>query len=210
MLEVDRKTHQQIGSGPFMLGDHVVGTRYHYVRFPKYHSRGLGEGVLPYLDSVDAFYVTDESAREAAFRSDQVHYYTPAQGVLKGMLDSMKGKITHLQGSGLQPFTWNLGNAPNPRKPWIDYKDTRFREAMYRLTDRQRIIDLVFEGRPKPHQRPCRGSAAIYQLDKSETAQYFRYDVAEAKKLLGAMGYSGTEFLSSTRVPPLRVRCPRS
>jgi ABC-type transport system substrate-binding protein len=189
------KTHQQIGSGPFMLDEHVVGTRYHYTRFDKYHSRGGAPGTLPYRDSTDAFFIPDEAAREAAFRSGQVHFYTPAAGSFDSLVSSLGDKVTVLKGPGLQPFTWNLGNAPG-RGLWSDYQDTRFREAMYRLTDRQQFVDLVYKGEAQiPTSVLAVAQPAIYQLDASETEQYFRYDVAAAKQLLEAAGYDGKELL---------------
>ena len=195
MHELDMKTHQQIGSGPFMLDDYVVGTRYHYVRFDKYHSRGQAPGTLPYRDATDAFFIPDEAAREAAFRSEQVHFYTPAAGSFDSVVKSLGDQVTVLSGPGLQPFTWNLGNAPG-RGPWSDYQDTRFREAMYRLTDRQQFVDLVYSGDAEiPTSILAVAQPSIYQLDESETAEYFRYDVDEAKKLLSAMGYDGRELL---------------
>jgi peptide/nickel transport system substrate-binding protein len=194
-LEVDRKTHQQIGSGPFILDDYVVATRWHYVRNPEYHSRGLGAGIMPYRDAQDCFFISDEAAREAAFRSEQATFYQPAAASFQGIVDSLPDLARGITGPGLQPFTWNLGNAPDERKLWIDYKDTRFREAIYRLTDKQQFVDLVYQGNAKiPTSILAVAQPAIYQLDASETEEYFKYDVAEAKKLLEAVGYDGREY----------------
>ena len=194
-LEVDRKTHQQIGSGPFILDDYVTASRWHYVRNPEYHSRGLGAGIMPYRDAQDKFFLPDEAAREAAFRSEQITDYQPAAASFLGLVDSLGDQATAITGPGLQPFTWNLGNAPEERKLWIDYSDTRFREAIYRLTDKQQYVDLVFQGRAEiPTSVLAVAQPAIYQLDASETEEYFRYDVAEAKKLLEAVGYDGREY----------------
>jgi peptide/nickel transport system substrate-binding protein len=182
-------TAQQVGSGPFMLDQWTIGTRYDYVRFDGYHGHGK-PNTEPWRDGHVALFLVDEAAREAAFRSGQIHNYTPAAGAFDNVASSMGDDAQVIERAGLGPFCFNLGNAPGDGKPWVDYKDTRFRQALYRLTDRQQFIDLVYGGRAELGTSIlATGQLDIYQVPDAETAEYYRYDVAEAKKLLAAMNW---------------------
>lgn len=67
-------SERQIGSGPFMLDNWVISSKYHYKKNPEYHGRG--KKGLPYRDSQDVFVLPDAAALEAAFRSGQLSYWT--------------------------------------------------------------------------------------------------------------------------------------
>jgi len=181
-------TAHQVGSGPFILDDWVISTRYHYVRNPEYHGRG-NPGTLPWREATDVFILTDDAPRQAAFRSGQVHYYTPAAGAFEETAAAIGDMATPVEFISLQPYTWNFGMQPG-RGPWADPSDIRMRQAGYRLTDRQQMIDLRYNGAAVACTGIlAMGQSAEYLLDESETEEYFRYDVAEAKKLLDAVGW---------------------
>jgi peptide/nickel transport system substrate-binding protein len=181
-------TARQVGSGPFMLDQWVISSRYHYTRFDKYHGRGK-PGTLPYRDATDVFNLTDDAPRQAAFRSEQVHYYTPAAGAFKETASSIGGLATPVEWIGLQPYTWNFG-MQRGRGPWANPADIRMRQAAYRLTDRKQMIDLRYSGAAVLTSGIlAMGQAKEYLLDPKDTEQYFKYDPAEAKKLLDAVGW---------------------
>ncbi len=174
-------TARQVGSGPFILDDWVVSTRYHYVRNPEYHGRGA-EG-LPYRDATDVFILADNSAIEAAMRSGQVSEWIPPPSQFDDLKSSMGNKVQTQEYLGLNPFTWNMNIDKDP------FGDVRFREAFYRLTNRQQYIDLVYAGQAVEPTGFLAASMTGYQVDASQTADYFKYDPAEAKKLLSAMNF---------------------
>jgi peptide/nickel transport system substrate-binding protein len=181
-------TARQVGSGPFMLDDWVISTRYHYTRFDKYH--GFGKpGTLPYRDATDVFILTDDAPRQAAFRSEQVHYYQPAAGAFEETAKSIGDFATRAEWVGLQPYTWNFGMQKG-RGPWADPTDIRMRQAGYRLTDKQQMIDLRYNGAAVATTGVlAMGQSKEFLLDASETDEYFKYDPDEAKKLLDAVGW---------------------
>jgi peptide/nickel transport system substrate-binding protein len=181
-------TARQVGSGPFQLDSWVISSRYHYTRFDKYHGRGK-PGTLPYRDSTDVFNLTDDAPRQAAFRSEQVHYYQPAAGAFKETAGAMGSFATPVEWIGLAPYTWNFG-MQRGRGPWADPTDTRMRQAGYRLTDRQQMIDLRYNGSAVLTSGVlAMGQPKEFLLDPKTTEQYFKYDPAEAKKLLDAVGW---------------------
>ena len=174
-------SERQIGSGPFILDNWVISTRYHYVRNPEYHGRG--QKGLPYRDATDVFVLSDNSAIEAAMRSGQVSEWIPPPTQFDDLKKSMGKQVQTQQYLGLNPFTWNMNIDKAP------FNDVRFRQAMYRATNRQQFIDLVYNGQAKAPTGFLAVSMLQYQLDASQTDQYFKFDPAEGKKLLSAMNY---------------------
>jgi ABC-type transport system substrate-binding protein len=64
------------------------------------------------------------------------------------------------------------------------------REAGYRLTDKQQMIDLRYNGAAVATTGIlAMGQFPDYLLDEAETEEYLRYDPDEAKKLLDAVGW---------------------
>ena len=181
-------TARQVGSGPFMLDEWVISTRYHYTRFDKYHGRGK-PGTLPYRDATDVFILTDDAPRQAAFRSEQVHYYIPAAGAFEETASSIGDLAIPVEFVSLQPYTWNFGMQQG-RGPWSDPGDIRMRQAGYRLTNKQQMIDLRYNGAAVATTGVlAMGQFPDYLLDEGETEEYFKHDPAEAKKLLDALGW---------------------
>ena len=181
-------SERQIGSGPFILDEWTISTRNHYVRNPLYHSRGQGEGVWPYRDATDVFVLPDNAAIEAALRSGQVSEWIPPAAQFEDLLSSMGDKAQGQEYLSLSPFTWNMNMDKEP------FTDIRFREAFYRATNRQQYVDLVYAGKAEVPTGILAVSHISYQLDASETEEYFKYDPAEGKKLIDAMGFDGREI----------------
>jgi peptide/nickel transport system substrate-binding protein len=187
-------TDRQIGSGPFILDDWVISTRYHYVRNPEYHGKGV-QG-LPYRDATDVFILPDNAAIEAAMRSGQVSEWIPPPAQFEDLRDSMGKQIQSQEYLGLNPFTWNMNIDKKP------FDDVRFREAFYRATDRQQYIDLVYAGQAEKPTGFLAVSMTPYQLDASETDQYFKFDPAEGKKLLEAMSFDDSKEVELFYIGP--------
>jgi peptide/nickel transport system substrate-binding protein len=178
-------SERQIGSGPFMLDDWVISTKNHYVRNPEYHSYGMGEGKLPYREATDVYVLPDIAALEAALRSGQLSlWWTVPPAQFDDLRSSMgDDKVQSIEYPGLNPFTWNMNMDKEP------FTDIRFREAFYRATDRQQHIDLVYNGNAETPTGILATTHTNYQLDASETDEYFRFDPAEGKKLISAMNW---------------------
>ncbi len=205
-------TAKQVGSGPFMLDDWVISTRYHYTKFDKYHGRGK-PGTLPYRDATDVFILVDDAPRQAAFTSGQVHYYTPAAGAFEETKKNLGAQATPVEFVSLQPYTWNFGMQKG-RGPWADPNDTRMREAAYRATDKQQMIELRYNGAAVETTGVlAMGQAKEYLLDAADTDQYFKYDPEAAKKLLDAVGWDSnreTRLRNHRHPEPVRRRDPGS
>lgn len=174
-----------VGSGPYQLAEHQFGTRYLYERFPQYREASKE---MPYTDQREFFTITDTAAIEAAFRSGQIHawYHTAPSNVVDRVVSESSGSILLGKGLGLQYFGLHM-NMDKNGLPW--QKDARVRQAFYRLINRQQWLDLIFQGKGVVPSGTIPAGLADYQLDTKETAQYYKYDVKEAKSLLDAAGF---------------------
>jgi peptide/nickel transport system substrate-binding protein len=181
-------SERQIGSGPFMLDEWTINARYHYIRNPDYHSLGMGPGALPYRDATDVFVLPDNAAIEAALRSGQISEWDAPPAQFDDLLSSMSSQMQEVSFLSLSPYSWNMNMDKEP------FTDVRFRNAMYRATDRQQYIDLVWAGHGEHPTGILAVSHVLYQLDAAETDQYFKFDPEEGKKLLSAMNYDGREI----------------
>jgi peptide/nickel transport system substrate-binding protein len=170
-----------IGSGPYQLVEYAFNTRYLYERNPTYKGATAD---WPYIDEREMLGLADEVAQEAAFVGGQIHIYRPGGSAiarLESELDRSKFAQKNWLAFGLLGF-----NCVQTKAPW---NDIRVREAIYRLTNRQQFIDLVYDGRGEVPTGPIHKSIVDYQLDASETDKYFVEDVAAATALLEAASF---------------------
>jgi peptide/nickel transport system substrate-binding protein len=177
----DFEQSEPVGSGPYQMKSYQFQVRYEYERNPTF--RGAEQG-LPYIDTRVVTPLTDNSALEAAFRGRQieVHQTLPAE-TQDRLIRDLGDQLTVSEFTALALFTRNMSKAKDY------FEDMRVREAFYRWFDPQQYIDLVANG----HAVPVPGQLAVglekYQLSEAETADYKRYDPAEAKALLDAAGF---------------------
>ncbi len=194
-------TTPAVGSGPYELVDHTFGVKYAYKKFDQFREAKAGK---PYFAQRETFSITDVVALEAAFRSEQTHVWDPPAAQidrLKKELEPSKfASVTYLS-TGQTTTNAMMNFTQGGDRPW---KDVRFREAMYRLMNRQQFIDLTLSGRGVVPPGPIHASAEPYQLDAKETEKFWKQDVAAAKQLLSAMNYDTSkewEAVSSNSSP---------
>lgn len=170
-------TAEPIGSGPYYLDTVQLNSRYLYKHSETYRDAAKG---LPYIDEREVIMMTDPVAQEAAFRSGQIHIWIPTPGAFDRVVKEMGSSAAVESAPGQGVFAWYLNLT---RTPW---SDIRVREALYRSTDRQQIVDLVFQGQAVVPPGPVPAGLPAYQLDPKDTAQYYKLDLNQAKQLLSA------------------------
>jgi ABC-type transport system substrate-binding protein len=103
MLE-QLETPKQIGSGPYTLVSAELAVNYLYRKYPKFRESSRG---IPYIDERQAIVMTDNAAREAAFRSGQIDKWlfpTPTQ--YDSVSRDMAGRARAFNLPGLRNFFW--------------------------------------------------------------------------------------------------------
>lgn len=175
-----------IGSGPYEQVEGALGSRYLYKRFERFREVAKK---LPYINEREMLTLTDVAAQEASFRADRIHVWNPPAARFDQLATELSSKAIKIEASGLASQTWVLGMYTG-RGPWTT--DPRIRQGLYRATNREQIKSIVFAGKGVIPPGVLSTGQTAYQLDPKDTAEYFKFDPAEGKRLLSAAGFSGT------------------
>jgi peptide/nickel transport system substrate-binding protein len=193
---------QPIGSGPFMLESYEVSSRLTYLKHPEYFMEGL-----PYVDGIDEAIIPEDANELAQFEAGNLDQAGIAA------LDLLDLRERHPEASWL-PGTGNgmawLIFSGKENSPDASWRDPRVRQAASMAIDRAGLLDLAgnatelidagFESPtltrwnniPEPSAFGPRFWLDPQSAEQGETAQFFQYNPAEAKKLLDAVGDIGT------------------
>jgi peptide/nickel transport system substrate-binding protein len=183
-----KKWESVIGTGPWMLDSYRPNVGISYVRNPNYFIQGL-----PYIDRIETSVDEDNASRMAAFLSGKYDLGWEFPATINRVdwvqiKDTLKQKRPKLQTVEFPSPVMSHISMRTDQKP---FSDVRVRQAMSLAIDRQAIIDSVFEG--VGAMNPAVAAALrewSIPMDKlGEGAKYFKYDPAEAKRLLAAAGY---------------------
>jgi peptide/nickel transport system substrate-binding protein len=185
----DLKTPESVvGTGPWMLDSYRPNVGMTFVRHPQYFASGL-----PYIDRVDLFVDEDNASRMAAFLSGKYDLGWEYQGTINRtdwvqLKDTLKQRRPGLR---TLEFPSNVMAHVSMRADQAPFSDVRVRQAMSLAIDRQAIIDSVYEGggvvNPPVPTALREWTLPMDQL--GEGARYYKYDPAEAKRLLAAAGH---------------------
>jgi peptide/nickel transport system substrate-binding protein len=194
-LYANLDTGKPVGSGPYIQADETPNVKYVYRRNDTY--RGSSKN-MPYVDEKEIQLITDVVAIETALRSGQLNYWNTAPlPRIDSIVNESGGKIKQVSVKGLG--FWGLHMNMERNFPW--QTDDRVRQAMYHVVDRQQILQLVFAGKGVLPPALLQAGLTNYQLDAKDTAQYFKQDPAEAKKLLQAANWDNNREVTLTTRP---------
>ncbi len=182
----DLRTKDAVGSGHWTLAGHDNGANIKLRKFQNFRKFQQGRDITgqPFLNGVDLRLIADENAALAAFIAGEidVHGFTSR----KQMVDTasrLSGQIR--TDESLARDYSNLMIRYDP-----PFTDIRVRQAINLLINRDDAITFLNDGdavktgpMPPAHKR--------YALPESDPAmqEYFRHDIADAKKLLDAASF---------------------
>jgi peptide/nickel transport system substrate-binding protein len=183
-----KKSESVIGTGPWMLDSYRPNVGLTYVRNPSYFIAGQ-----PLIDRVEATVDEDNASRIAAFLSGKYDIGWEFPGTINRtdwvqIKDNLKQKRPKLQTVEYASPVMSHISMRTDQKP---FSDIRVRQAMSMAIDRKNIIDSTYEGVGAMNPPVAAGLKEwSVPFDKlGEGARYYKYDPAEAKKLLAAAGY---------------------
>ncbi len=183
-----KKAEAVIGTGPWMLDSYRPNVGLSYVRHPNYFTAGQ-----PYIDRIELTVDEDNASRMAAFLSGKYDLGWEFPGTINRtdwvqIKDTLKTKRPNLKTLEYPSPVMTHISMRADQKP---FSDARVRHAMSLAIDRKAIIDAVFEGVGVMNP-PVPAALREWSIpfDKlGEGARYYKYDPAEAKRLLAAAGY---------------------
>lgn len=173
-----------IGTGPMILKEHVPGQAIKYVRNPDYW------GPAPYLDGFEFRIMPDAAAQVAAFRAGQIiraGARTPKD--IKAIQESVPGSsITQSLYTKSVFFTaFNMEKAAK-------WKDERVRQAFSLALDRDAINDTLYDGLSSTLPVMPWNHVLDREPVAKDLGKWWRFDLAESKKLLQAAGQENLKF----------------
>jgi ABC-type transport system substrate-binding protein len=194
-----------IGSGPWQLGEHVPSSRVVLKRNPEYFDREH-----PIIDTLEQAIVPEYATGLAQFKAGSIYSFTvrpedvlPTKNDVPA-LDMYQAPVT--TNVNAMYFGWR----PTAKSP---FRDVRLRQAMSMTLDRDLIIDVNYdterlqkEGFPVERRWNSALPANYFSgwwldpkgKDFGENAKYFKRDIAEAKKLMAAAGYTGESIVATS------------
>jgi peptide/nickel transport system substrate-binding protein len=183
-----KKWESVVGTGPWMLDSYRPNVGLTFVRHPSYFIAGQ-----PYIDRVEATVDEDNASRMAAFLSGKYDLGWEFLGTIARVdwvqiKDTLKQRRPKLQTVEFPSPVMNHISMRIDQKP---FNDARVRYAMSLAIDRKAIIDSAYEGVGVMNPPiPAALKEWSIPFDKlGEGAKYYKYDPAEAKRLLAAAGY---------------------
>ena len=185
-----RKPEAVIGTGPYTLEAYRPNVSLTLVRNPHYFVPSL-----PYIDRVEMLVDEDNASRISAFLGGKYDLGWEFPGTINRS-DWIQLAATLKQrrpGLRTMEFPSNVVNDPAMRTDRPPFSDARVRQAISLAIDRQGLIDATLEG-VGVNNGPLPAALSDWALpidQLGEGARYYRYDPAEARRLLAAAGHPG-------------------
>ena len=182
-----------IGSGPWVLDNYTPTVGWKFKKNPSWWNTGF-----PLMDAVELAIVPEYATRLAQFQAGNSDAEGPTADDLIAMKQSGKDVITN--GTLLTSESWVYFDS-DPASPWN--KDERVRQAVSMAMDRDGLSDVYYSVKklnaaglniPLLYNNVVPAGHTRFWLDpksadQGETSKFFKYDVAEAKKLMSAAGF---------------------
>ena len=187
------------GSGPFMLTKYTPSVGFEYQRNPNWYMKDR-----PFFETISMPIIREYAQQLAQFESGAVWQFTPRPE------DMIAVKKRHPQ-MRLLGTGWDAAYPIAHSMDWktgSPFRDVRMRRALSMLIDRDLWIETFndvekyrsegIELQTRWHSHFGAGDEKLWLDPKSgklgEGSQYFKFNQAEAKKLISAAGSDGLEF----------------
>ncbi len=191
-------TKQMIGSGPWLFDGYQPSVAYKMKKNPEWYEKGF-----PFFDAVEAAIIPEYANYLAQFLAGNLDVLAPNAQDLQ---DGQKDKGVHISSYLNQGANWLWFDGTDPNAPYN--KDERIRQAMSMACNRDELTDLSYNTKKlkaaglevaEQWNNLIPAGWGRFWIDPKgsafgENGKYFKYDPAEAKKLLSAAGYGDKPF----------------
>lgn len=186
---INTPSAQIVGTGPFVLAQYSAGQSVLLKRNPYYWKKDRNGTILPYLDQLQYQIIREPQAQQAQFQAGNLdvlnitgtQYPDLKAGELAGK--PWKTAISLTAFGGTPHLSFNF-NAQNPKLAKL-FSSLKFRQAMENSVNRNRIIDVVYNGLASSPGHGVSPKSFFYY----DTRKYLRpFDLKTANKLLDSLG----------------------
>ena len=182
---------QMIGSGPWIFDSFRAGEKIVYNKNPDWYEKGY-----PLMDGVEVAIIPEYANRKAQFLAGSLYDVLLNADDLVGIRDQLKGVTLYGE---LLPYISQFYFDPDPNSP---VQDPRVRQAISMCIDRDALTDLAYNTKKlKAANLDVKTGwnniipAGLPRFwldpqgkDMGDTGKYWKFNVAEAKKLMAAAG----------------------
>jgi len=190
----DKMKSSSAGAGPFVLnpGKYTEGQNALLERNTSYYLKDTNGTQQPYVDAISTKIISDRSALQTAFQSQQIDQYAAQNADEAKSLQSGNNYTVDRQSTNtFIAFTMNP-----TKKPW---DDERIRKAAMYALNRQEYIDRVYKGEAKADGL-VHWSLGDYALSPDELAKLQPYDPKQSRDLIKAA--TGNDTIDVTVMYP--------
>ena len=184
--------HHAVGCGPFMVSDFVAGSSVTLVRNPNYY--GMDErhpqNQLPYADKVSVLILPDLTTALSAMRTGKIDIMYGLSNTDAANMKKSNPEITQIPVQGTNTLTIEARNDKAP------FNNLQVREALQEAIDLPTIAQTYYQGNCSPYPSSVSSmyltgwGLGLYPTWPAELKATYDYNVAGAKALLAAAGYS--------------------
>lgn len=166
-----------IGTGPYKVVKEEPGVRYTFEKNAADWDANRG-----YYDGVEIIVINDNTARNSALQSGQVHMVNRVDPKVAKLLGKAPGvQVTHVAGRGHYVFIMHCDTAP------FDNKDLRL--ALKYSINRQEMVDKILDGFGSiGNDIPINKAYPLFD----ETLEQRPFDLAKAAEHYKASGHDGS------------------
>lgn len=191
-----------IGTGPFILTDHVSGTSLTYVKNTNYwgYDRRYPENELPYADEIKELIIPDLATAIAALRTGKIDQLESLSNLQANSLMESNPELEQISVlQNVTPIDLKFGAEPF-------YPDIRVRKALQMSIDLPTIAQAHYgeTGNPTPFGllgESVKGYYTPFDEWPEDVKEGYTYDPEKARQLLAEAGYPDgfqTKCIAST------------
>jgi peptide/nickel transport system substrate-binding protein len=194
-MGADQYNVTPVGTGPFQVTEHTVGTTLMLEAFDDYFKTDDEDNDLPYLDAVEISPVPDPSSIVNALRGGDLDFASavPLQKVTN-VEDAQDVSVVRMPGVNFSGLSLN-----NEREP---FTSKQVRQGIAKLIDNEAFVENAFFGNGLPDTGPLnKGTEWVWREDKPADQDY---NPEEGKRMLEAEGAANASFEITTTQGGLR------